>query len=243
MSIQEEKDSLKLFSELVIFTLKNVKVDREKFLLKEFPEVDSDLLLKNGPLEFYSVEELEKKALKIVDNTTNSVALRSFMSGLPGNPILAVALGSADAVQYFASLLNLLQKIIYTLGEENLFDKFGQLSQESKLKILGYLALMLGVEKMAAKLLVTEASKEVTKKLINSNISTNMVNKLAAQVLAKNSGNVAKSSFTKFAPLVGGIASGGITYFTFKKSGKTLVKEYVDILTGNKDKKDGEHEE
>lgn len=233
----EQKENLELLSELIIYTLKKVKVNRDEFLLKEFPEVDREMLLKNGPLEFYSVEELEKKALKIVDNTTNSVALKSFITGLPSNPAIAVALGSADAIQYFAALLNLLQKVIYTLGEEDLFDKFGQLSYQSKLKIFGYLALMLGVDTLAAKILVTKASTEVSKKIVNSNISRTMVNKLAGQVLAKNTANIGKNTFSKFVPVVSGVVSGGISYFTFKNSGKTLIKEYVNILNENTNQK------
>lgn len=232
-----QKDNLEFFSELVIYTLKKVKVDRDGFLIKEFPEVDREELLKKGPLEFYSVEELEKKALKIVDNATNSVAIKSFITGLPSNPAFAVALGSADALQYFASLLNLLQKVIYTLGEENLFDKFGQISHQSKLKILGYLSLMLGVDRLAAKFLVTKASTEVSKKIVNSNISRTMVNKLAGQVLAKNAANVGKNTFSKMLPVVSGVLTGGISYFTFKNAGRTLVEEYVDILTENNDEK------
>lgn len=226
MSTQEE--SFDLFVTILMQIIKQAKVDRDEFLLKEFPGVDKKILLEEGPLAFYNIEELEIKANKILDSTTNSAAFRSFIAGLPANPVLATVLGTADAMQYFVSLLRLLQKIIYTLGEKNLFNKAGELSLHSQLKILGYIALMFSTEVVTAKILVGETGKQVTK-VINSKISKKAVNSVATKVLAKTGSNVSSKAVSKYVPIIGGVISGGSTYLTFKKSGSTLITECVEI--------------
>lgn len=63
--------------------------------------------------------------------------MASFVTGLPSNPVTALASGGADVVQYFGFALNLSQQIAYLFGEDDLFGgDYNQLPEEARIRIV-----------------------------------------------------------------------------------------------------------
>ena len=136
-----------------------VRVNRKEFLKKQFansPYLDE--ILANGPQAVYSLDYLSKKAEKIVINCTNKTAITSFVTGLPGNPVMMVAAGGADIVQYFGFAMNMAQQIAYLFGEEDLFSgESEEISEETKFRLIIYLGIMFGAS--GAVSLITNLSR------------------------------------------------------------------------------------
>ncbi|MBM6784375.1 hypothetical protein H6A08_08400 [Enorma massiliensis] len=101
-----------------------------------------------------------------MENTTKSAAT-SFVSGLPSNPVVMVAAGGADVVQYFGFAMNLAQKLAYLFGEDALFiDGTSEMPLEAKYRVVAYLGAMFGAGG-AAKLISTTSVK-VANRLVSA---------------------------------------------------------------------------
>ena len=117
-----------------------VRVDREAFLRKQFAASPHlDVILERGPHVVFTAESLRDKANGIIKASAAKSSLASFATGLPGNPVVMVAAGGDDVVQYFGFAINLSQQIAYLFGEDDLFDGGGQLSAAAQMRVIAYL--------------------------------------------------------------------------------------------------------
>lgn len=233
-------------NQLVLSTLSKttklpfVKVSREEFLRKEFKGSEYlDVILKNGPQSVFTPEALRKRATKIINNTTKKTAFTSFVTGLPANPITATLSGGADIIQYFGFSLNLAQQLAYLFGEEELFTgEFDELPEEAKARMIGYLGIMVGAGGAAA--LITKVSKNIAEKTGNKIAKTALtktiwypiMKKIAAFLGWKITKMSVKKTVTKVIPVIGGVFSGGLTYYTFKPSAERLANTFEKLLKG-----------
>ncbi len=208
-----------------------VKVDREAFLREQFKgDKYLDIILEHGPQEVYTAEYLREKADVLIDNVTKKTSTLSFLAGMPGNPVYAVAAGTADVFQFFAFALNLSQQIAYLFGESNLsVTKSGELSSEVKARYIAYIGVMFGVSG-AVHLINTVAMKtgekigeSVATKAFNLSVSYPMVKKVGSLIGKKMTRKTVSKSVSKAVPILGGAVSGGLTYISFKKMGKRLA--------------------
>ncbi len=220
-----------------------VRVDREAFLRKHFGNTPHiDVILQQGPQAVYSVETLREKAAAIVKSSANKTSMVSFASGVPGNPFVMVAAGSADVLQYFGFAINLAQQIAHLFGEDALFEGgSAELSEEAQLRIIAYLGAMFGAAGAAA--LVAQTSK-VAGQNLGKRVAAQALTKTAWYPLVKKVGsaigqNVTKKTvektIIKAVPVVGGVVSGGLTYVTFRPMGNRLADTLARNLTGDFD--------
>ena len=233
--------ALKLIGAVAEFPI--IRVDRADFLRKQFADSPYiDRIISNGPQSVYTVESLRKKADGVVKSCTNKTALISFVSGLPSNPALMVALGGADVVQYFGFAINMAQQIAYLFGEDDLFDgDAGSFSEEAKMRIVAYLGAMFGAG--GAALLIARTSKiaganigkKVAAKALTKTAWYPLFKKVAAAVGQKITKKTVEKTITKAAPVVGGFISGGITYITFRPMGNRIADVFVKNLNGEFD--------
>ncbi len=215
-----------------------VKVDREAFLRSQFKDSEYiDIIIEKGPQHVYSVDTLRDMAAKIIKETTNKTSMISFMSGLPGNPLVSLAVGSADVVQFFGFALSLAQQIAYLFGESNLsLNKAGELSDEVKAKYIVYLGVMFGVSGAirVIHMFSREAGIKMGKSLATKTLTKTMWYPFVKKIGSKIGKNITKKTVErtviKAVPIVGGVISGGLTYVTFKPMGTRLADALANEL-------------
>lgn len=219
-----------------------VRVDREAFLRKQFAgDEHLDVILRDGPTMVYTAESLRQKADSIIKNSTAKTSAASFAAGLPSNPVVMVAAGGADVVQYFGFSINLAQQIAYLFGEDELFDGGGNLSEAAQIRVIAYLGVMLGAAGAAG--LVVQTSKQagaVMGKKVAAQALTKttwypLVKKVGALVGQKITKKTVEKTITKAVPVLGGLVSGGLTYVTFRPMGGRLADVLMQNVLGEFD--------
>lgn len=218
-----------------------VHVDREAFLRKQFKDSPHlSVVLDKGPQEVYSVESLRRKADKLIKNSATKSSALSFMSGVPGNPLVMVAAGGADVAQFFGFALNLAQQIAYLFGEDELFDA-DELSEDAQTRIIAYLGVMLGAANASALVATTSKvagqtlGKKVAAQALTKTTWYPVVKKVGAMIGQKITKKTVEKTITKAVPLVGGVVSGGLTYMTFRPMGHRLADTFARHLEGDFD--------
>ncbi|EHG14792.1 hypothetical protein HMPREF9682_00197 [Streptococcus intermedius F0395] len=217
-----------------------VKVDREEFLRKQFKDSRYlDSILEHGPQKVFTPEALRKRAEKIIKDSTTKTSVTSFVAGLPSNPFTAVVAGGADIVQYMGFALNLAQQIAYLFGEDDLYEgNYKELPEEVQIRVISYLGIMFGASGASALIAnVSKAAgmnlgKKVAQKALTKTAWYPLVKKVGAIISVDITKKSVGSIITKTVPIIGGLASGGITYITFKPMGARLADTFEKILNG-----------
>lgn len=216
-----------------------IRVERESFLRSQFAESPYiSHIIANGPQSVYTVESLRKKASGIIKSSTNKTSIASFVSGLPSNPVLMVAAGGTDVVQYFGFAINMAQQIAYLFGEDELFDGSDQISEEAKIRIIAYLGAMFGAAGAASliantsKIAGANLGKKVAAQALTKTTWYPLFKKVSAIIGQKVTKKTVEKTITKAVPVVGGIVSGGFTYITFRPMGNRLADTFVQNLKG-----------
>lgn len=224
----------------VVAKLPVVRVERETFLRKEFagsPHLEQ--ILANGPQSVHSVEALQKKAKAVIRESTLKASGVAFASGIPANPALMLPAGAADLASYFAFALNLAQKIAFIFGEDEIFDGGSdQLTESAKVRIIGYLGVMMGASGAAAlvgqvsKKAGADLGKKVASKALTKTAWYPILKKVGAAVGQEITKKTVQKTITKAVPVVGGLVSGGITFVTFRPMGYRLADTFAKGLRG-----------
>ncbi|MDV7197438.1 hypothetical protein R4172_07675 [Rhodococcus kroppenstedtii] len=215
-----------------------VHVDREAFLRKHFADSPHlEVVLAEGPQAVYTIESLRKKCDALIKNSAAKTSMVSFASGLPGNPVVMVAAGGADLVQYFGFAINLAQQIAYMFGEEDLFDG-NELSEAAQIRVIAYLGAMFGAAGASAlvantsKVAGANIGKKVAAQALTKTTWYPLVKKVGAVVGQKITKKTVEKTITKAVPVVGGVMSGGLTYATFRPMGRRLADTLARNLNG-----------
>lgn len=220
-----------------------VRVDREAFLRKHFSNSPHlDVIIKSGPQTVYSTDSLRQKADSIIKSSAAKSSVVSFATGLPGNPVVMVAAGGADVVQYFGFAINLAQQIAYLFGEDELFDGgAGRLSEAAQIRVIAYLGAMFGAAGAAgllsntSKIAGANLGKKVAAQALTKTAWYPLVKKVGAVIGMKITKKTVEKTITKAVPVVGGVVSGGLTYVTFRPMGHRLADALVKNLNGDFD--------
>lgn len=127
----------------------------------------------------------------------------------------------------------------YLFGEDELFTgEFDELPEEAKARMIGYLGIMLGAGGAAA--LITKVSKNIAEKVGKKVVTTALTKKMWYPIMKKIAAflgwKITKMSVqktvTKVIPVIGGVFSGGLTYYTFKPSAERLANTFEKLLKG-----------
>lgn len=217
-----------------------VKINRKEFLKAEFKDSEHlDVILRHGPQVVYSSRALRKRASRLINNATNKTAILSLLAGLPSNPVVAVAAGSADVIQYFGFALNLSQQIAYLFGEDELFSENNkELPEEVKIRIVAYLGIMFGAGgagfliQNVFKKGAANVGKKVAQKALMKTAWYPIVKKVGAILGNKVTKATVEKVVAKTIPILGGVISGGITFATFRPMGERLADTFEKLLNG-----------
>lgn len=156
-----------------VFKIPNVKVNREEFLrdiLKDkVSQADLETAIKDGTSAAEIPLEVIKKAANdcILTNKAAST-FESFITGVPGGVVGIGAGILADLVQFYANLINLIQKLAYLYGMKdissyNIFDD--NVDKNNAKIILIFLGAASGVESaaLATKVILKGVEKQYSK--------------------------------------------------------------------------------
>ncbi|WP_251855437.1 SHOCT domain-containing protein [Enterococcus italicus] len=240
MSKSEENFALKVINESL--KLPFVKVKRSEFLIKMFGDQISDknLLLDKGPQEFFTKEELDKKAQSRINVIVAQSSSISFATGIPGGLAMAATI-PADIAQFYAYSLKLAQEISYIYGYEDIWNDQDELSEDAKNTLILYLGIMLGVTSAgsAIRVLSSKLSVQAMKKIPQKALTKTFYYPIIKKVLAVFGTKLTKASFakgvSKTIPVVGGVLSGSINYFSMKPMAIRLKNELGKSVNYNHD--------
>ena len=230
MEQNNERLSLKVLNESL--KLPFIKIDRSEFLIKTFGEQVNDIqkLIDEGPQVFFSKEELDESAKKVINSNVLQSSSLSFASGLPGGFAMAATI-PADIAQFFGYSLKLAQEISYIYGYKNVWSEQGELTEDAKNTLILYLGVMLGITSAGAAVrilsnkLASQALKKIPQKALTKTIYYPIIKKVMAIFGAKLTKDTFAKGVSKFIPLIGGAVSGTMNYISLKPMANRLKYE------------------
>lgn len=216
-----------------------VKIDRSSFLRKEFigrfPQKVVEQAIKECPAAAnISRAEIGELAKKIIQYETNKVSGISFAAGLPGG-VAMIATIPADVAQYFGFILRVMQELAYLYGFPALIIDEDNISAEVMNELLLFLGVMFGVQEASAgvKVLASTISRTVARRLANVALTKTTIYPIVKKIATKIGFSMTKQIFangvSKIVPIIGGIATGGLTYATFKPCANRLKSCFSEL--------------
>lgn len=220
-------------------SLPMVHIDRKKFLLKElikfYPKEKVDIAIQNNPAYAgIDISTIDKIANSCINYETNKVSSISFAAGIPGGFAMAGTI-PADITQYFAHILRILQKLIYLYGWEEILPEDGSIDDDTSNIITLFVGVMFGVNGAASTITkisasaAQKASKNIAAKALTKGTLYPIVKKIAQALGVKMTKDIFARGVSKAIPIIGGIASGGLTYITYKPMAYKL-KKHLETL-------------
>lgn len=208
-------------------------VNRIEFLSKIYDISEEDVLLGKIDSTLSEKEAYAKRCIK--NNITKSTGL-SFASGLPGGLALAGTI-PADILQNMIFSIRLIQELAYIYEYEDLLDKEGDLKIDG---IILFLGTMFSAQGAASLLRVASnnTANYASKKIMTTALTKgawfpfirNISKVVASQTLTKKG---LASAASKAIPIIGGVASGGLTAVTMSVAAKRLNNELIKGYSSN----------
>lgn len=209
-----------------------VKVNRSEFLVKVFGDKVEDVnqLIEEGPQAFLSIDDLDRAANNRIYSIVAQSSTLSFATGLPGGIAMAATI-PADITQFYGYSLKLAQEVSYIYGYEDIWNQQGELTNEAKETLILYLGIMLGVSTASSvvRVLSGKLSVQALKKIPQKALTKTIYYPVIKKVLAVFGTKLTKATFakgvSKMVPVVGGVVSGGLNYFSMKPMATKLKNE------------------
>lgn len=192
------------------------------------------MLLKRLGSKRISIYAIDKIANSCINYETNKVSSISFAAGIPGGFAMAGTI-PADITQYFAHILRILQKLIYLYGWEEILPEDGSIDDDTSNIITLFVGVMFGVNGAASTITkisasaAQKASKNIAAKALTKGTLYPIVKKIAQALGVKMTKDIFARGVSKAIPIIGGIASGGLTYITYKPMAYKL-KKHLETL-------------
>ena len=223
-----------------------VRVNRSSFLKKEFfknhPQEIIDKAIATTPMQAgISGDEINRIADDVITFERNCVSGISTALGVPGGYAM-IATVPADIIQYYAYTLRAIQKLLYLYGFPEIAgsEEDGILLDSATInQITICLGIMSGVAgadnllKGMAQALGNGVEKILLKKALTKGTIYPLVKKIAKVFGVKLTKEIAAGFVKKTIPVVGGVVSGGITFFAFKPCCNRLKKVLRDTKLSN----------
>lgn len=220
-----------------------VKIEREKFLSKEFGVEYSSILtdiLTKGPYDAgIPLKVIRKKAKAAINFETSKASILSFMSGLPGGFAMLGTI-PADLAQFMGHALRIVQKIAYLSGMPS-FSSIDEMTDEEANMAIIYLGIMFGSGSASAilnevcKKIGANALTKLPQVALTKVVGYQALKKLLKYVGIKLAKDTSIKGISKTIPIIGGIASGGVTFVSLKIVSNRLYEELAKIKLNNSD--------
>ena len=225
--------------------LPGVRINRESFLRKELSKHhDDDVVdkaIETSPAQAgLSVKNLDHIAKSCITFETRKVSAISAAAGLPGGFAMAATI-PADVAQFFGHIIRVLQKLAYLYGWQDMFQGDDEIDDSTANELTLFIGVMFGVNaaNVALSRVAALAALNVPKKLVQQALTKGtiypIVKKIATAIGVKMTKQIFAKGVGKIIPIIGAVASGGITYALFKPMSLRLKKYLASLPTASID--------
>lgn len=232
-----------------------VRIDREKFLRKEFKNKFSketvDLIVETNPSKAEVPSEVvDEVADAIIKFERIQVSGISAALGTPGGAAM-VATIPADIIQYYGYMLRAAQELMYLYGFPEIdIDGNGEiLDTETMNTLILCMGVMYGVAgannaiRSVARALASGVEKQLLKKALTKGTIYPIVKRVSKWFGVNMTKQIFAGFFKKAIPLVAGAIGGGLTFFSFKPCCDKLKRTLQDTMLSNPDYSSGSGED
>ena len=215
-----------------VIQIPGVKVNRDSFLQEKLSiyctASQISLAIEKGTIGNIDEKVLDKIAKECIQSHTIKVTAISTALGMPGGfAVLGTIPG--DLSQYYYHVFVLSQELAYIYGYPDLCDENGTFTESAQNLLTTFVGVMGGV--VAANKVIQEiaeqAQKQVLRRLPQYALTKGILYPMIKQIAKWIGVSLTKQSFargvSKFVPIIGGIVSGGLSYYTFKPQAKKLM--------------------
>lgn len=220
-------------------SLPMVRIDREVFLKTALsPHFDEGTVNKaiafNPAYAGITTDEIKKIANSCINYETTKVTALSAAAGIPGG-FAMIGTVPADLVQYFGHVLRIAQKLIYLYGWSELFDESGQMDDGTANLLTLFVGVMFGVSGATSAIVkiseaaAQKAAKSLAQKALTKGVIYPIAKKVATALGVKMTKDVFAKGVAKFIPIIGGVASGTVTYVTYRPMATTLRNHLAEL--------------
>jgi len=213
--------------------LPGARIDRASYLRKELekrvaPEVVELAIASNPARAAIAAAQIAKIANSSIAWHRTGVTAASVAAGLPGGWWMSGTI-PADLTQFFWHVVVATQKLAYLHGWPDLYADGEELDDETLHVFTIFVGVMFGAAGAGTLLrtLSERIAKEVANRLPRKALTNWGLYGLAKQIAKWIGVKLTKQTFARVAskavPLIGGIASGAITWVSFSKMSSRLV--------------------
>jgi len=234
-----------IVSELVT-KVPGLLVERRSFLRgalsKTLSPEQLERVVEYGDYSTVSVVDIDSVANRLIGRTRLITSGVSFLTGLPSSlPAFPVTI-TVDVAQSFAFYIRVAQELAYLYGETRDFTDMED--DEVVTRLLIYLGAMFGIRAAGRVLiLVSKNAGEILAKKFGTVAVTKVLSgvpwhvaKLIARFIGiKLTKQVAAKGIAKVLPILGGVASGAITFAVFGPMAHRLQGVMRDALTASEE--------
>ena len=221
-----------------------VKIDRATFLKNELSKYFSDGVVEEAIMSRpaqagINVKDIDKIARACIQYETMKVSAISAVAGIPGGFAMAATV-PADIAQLFAHIIRILQKLAYLYGWQEIISQEEGMDAGTSNQLFLFMGAMCGVNAANATLskVAILAAQNVPKQLIRQTLTKGTIYPIIKKTLKIIGIKMTKPLFAKgvgkFIPVIGAIASFGITFAVFKPMANRLKKYLETLPTANR---------
>lgn len=224
-----------------------VKIDRADFLQKSFAKVCKqetiDNAIANTPAKAgIKLDTVNKIADDVIEYERNCVTAASTgLGAIPGGVGVAITTSVADITQYYGFMIRVAQKLMYLYGFPQVdFQKDDQPVDDGTMNVLMLcLGAMNGIQEAVAAIkgLAKGLANGVSKTILKTALTKGTVYPIIKKVWNFMGGHMTKNllagGVSKSIMIVGGVLSGGVTFFSFQKCCDNFKNAVNDTMLSN----------
>lgn len=226
-----------------------VKIDRADFLQKSFAKVCKQETIDNAitstPAKAgIKLDTVNKIADEVIEYERNCVTAASAgLGAIPGGVGVAITTSVADITQYYGFMIRVAQKLMYLYGFPQVdFQKDNQPVDDGTMNVLMLcLGAMNGIQEAVAAIkgLAKGLASGVSKTILKTALTKGTVYPIIKKVWNFMGGHMTKDllagGVSKSILIVGGVLSGGVTFFSFQKCCDNFKNTVNDTMLSNPD--------
>lgn len=165
---------------------------------------------------------------------TAKVTGLSTAAGIPGGLAIAGTV-PADLAQYFGHIIRVAQKLAYIYSWPDLFADDEELDEATAGVLTLFIGVMFGVQTAqtgitkVSTMIAGQVVKKLPQKALTQGTVYPVVKKVAGLLGARMTKQIFANGVAKFVPVLGGIASGGLTFVTFRPMAKRLERHLAGL--------------
>lgn len=228
------KNEIQIWNKVLTTALNmpGVAINRQYFLQEKLAQFCTSTQISQslekgtiGIVPFGILDEIAKECIKY---HTAQVTVISTAMGIPGG-WWALGTVPGDLAQYFYHVFVLSQKLAYIYGYPDFCDEKGNITEEGSNMLTVFVGVMGGVAvaNKAIQELAEQLQKQVLLRLPQKALTKGVIYPFVKQIAKWIGVKLTRESFakglSKVVPILGGLISGGLTYFTFKPQSQRLM--------------------